>query len=707
MAKYTDDNDKKAKHTELLEEALERFQLVAEAESEIRSNCLDDLKFSIGEQWPMNIRSQRELDGRPCLTMDQIQQSIRQVCNEYRQQRPAVQVNPVGNDSDVDTAEILQGIVRHIEVNSDAEIAYDGAHEAVVRTGFQGSWRILTDYANDETDDQEVIIEPIKNNFSVYWQPGVPNGKAKWAFIIADIPWEQYKDENPDSRAATLADFTSTGNSVPGWASKEYIRVAEYFCIEEQKAEGKKRPKKQICWYKLNAIEILDEREIPGSSIPIISAYGDDLEVDGKRYVAGLVRNAKDPQRMYNYWNSAATEAIALAPKAPFMVAEGQLQGHEKEWEQANTRNLISLTYKQTDVGGKPAPVPQRNQVEPPIQAMTAMIAQASLDLKASTGLYNPSLGQREGDSSGKAIEKLQQQGDVATLNYSDNMARAMRRHGRLLLEWIREKYDVPRVQRIINPDGTIRQVVIHNGKEQAQAAQQLLTDQIRKIYDIGVGQYDVTISVGPSYQTKRQEAVSTQLNLLKTIPQELAPIGLDLIVRNMDIPQAKELADRFKKMLPPQLQDGDEGDPAVQLQKANAQLQQMGQQHQLLVQHLQEATQIINTKQVEQQGKLETVKLQEASAQTIEKMKLDAQITMAEINTKAQEASERMKWEREMWLELHGSAHEIGLQKDQQQHQQELAQQQQAAQAQGQQADQQHEVGMAAMNQQGEQNGE
>lgn len=684
---------------EVHKEALERFKLVAEADSSWRAKCLDDLEFSTGQgQWPKTYKDRREKAGQPCLVLDQLQQSTMLVCNQYRQQRPAIQVNPVGDNADVDTAEIEQGIVRHIEVNSDAELAYDGAHEQVVRTGF-GSWRLLTNYIDDESDDQDIFIVPIRNQFSVYWQPGVPQEDAKWAFIVTDIPVDTYKSEYKESKLVTLDAFSSEGNNTPEWVTKEYVRVAEYFTVEE--IPGKKRPKKQVRWRKLDAVEILDGgkegKELPGSSIPIFTAYGQDLDVNGKRHVAGLIRNAKDAQRMYNYWNSSATEAIALAPKAPWVAAAGQIDKYKAMWESSNTGNVGVLIYDQVDVAGKSAPPPQRNTVEPPIQAMTLMIRQASMDLKAATGLYDPSLGQRKGDESGKAIEHLQSQGDIATFNFSDNMARTMRRSGRLLLEWIKETYDVPRVQRIIMPDGTMKHVVIHNGPTQAAAAQRLVTEKIKNIYDIGVGKYDVTISVGPSFQTKRQEAVATQLELMKSLPQNLAPMVVDLVVRNMDIPQSKEMADRLKKMLPQQLQDDDESDPEVKVQKLEQTLQQMSQQHELLTKALQEAHQVITTKQVENQAKAQIAQLQEESAQAIAKMNNDAKVAVAEISTKSQEVSERIQWLQSVWSDLHGAAHDAATQAADQQHEKGLQQEQQAHEAQMGQQDAAHQSQLQA----------
>jgi hypothetical protein len=685
----------------IIKTALDRFKLVDEAESAMRADCLDDLEFSVGNQWPTTIRDARERKNKPCLTMDQMQQSVRQVSNEYRQQRPAINISPVGSDSDIDTAEVLQGTVRHVEVISDAEIAYDGAHESVVRCGM-GSFRLLNDYTNDDTDQQEVFIKPIRNAFSVYWQPGVPHHDAKWAFIVTDVPTDTYKEDYSESMVATSS-LQSIGNTPAQWLDKTYVRVAEYFTVEEVKGKGK-RPKKQVKWRKINAFEILDGgtagQDLPGSSIPILTAYGDDLDVNGKRYVAGLIRNAKDAQRMYNYWCSAATQAIALAPASPWVAVEGSLAGYETLWEQANSGDITVLPYKQVDVAGKPAPPPTRNQSEPPIQAMTMMIRQASMDLKAATGLYDPSLGQRKGDESGKAIERLQSQGDVATLNFSDNMAREMRRCGRLLIEWIRAVYDEPRVQRIIKPDGSTDQVIIHNGPDQAAAAQKMQTDKIKKIYDIGVGQYDVVVEVGPSYKTKRQEAVATQLDFLKLLPPQLAQNFMDLVTANMDWPQAQEFAKRAKKMLPPQLQDDDGTDPTVKLNQLQGQMQQMAQQHQMQQEVIEKQTQMIHDKQIEAQAKIHITELQEHGNLLKAKIDSDTKIAVAEIGTKAQQLNERMKALENIMADFHQNAHELGMQAQDQAHQKDMAAQQAANAQQSQASDQAHDQNMAEQQQ-------
>lgn len=695
---------------EFLALAKARFKLAVEAESENRRAALEDLKFRTGEQWSPDIETSRNLDGRPCLTINRLPQFIHQVTNEQRQQRPSIQVNPVGDGADEDTAEVFQGITRHIELNSEAEIAYDTGFESCVTCGMPGWWEITTDYIDNKSWDQEIKIKRKKNSFAIYDDPSSiePDGSdADWRFEVEDVPIAEYKLDWKNSETAGLPDFQSVGDQAPGWADKDTIRVAKYWHVEQVERTathpqtGQTRTvydRKVICSI-INGIEVLnldnedDKAHLgkawPGTWIPLVPVYADDLTVNGKRYLAGLVRYAKDPQRAYNYWKSAATEMIALAPKAPYIGAEGQFEGFEARWMDANKRNFAYLEYKQVDVAGKPAPPPQRQVAEPPIQAMQEMLAGAENDLYGTTGIYPPSLGKTEGDQSGKAVLARQKQSDVANLNYSDNLSRAMRFTGRILLDLIPKIYDAPRIQRIVNPDQSVDHVIIHNGQEQAQVAQGMITETVKRVFDIGQGRYDVTVSVGPSYQSKRQEAVASQLEVLKVIPPQQQQALVDMVVRNMDWPGAREMADRLKKMLPPQLQDDDDSDPAVKLQKVQATLQQMAQQHSILVKALQDATEMIKTKQIEGQVTLAGKKLDN-----------DTKVLIAEIQTKAQIAIERSTMFREVWQELHGSAHELALQKDQQGHEQQLATQQQGADQQSQDSQQEHEADQAGQQQ-------
>lgn len=670
--------------------AHKRWQSAAEAESEVRTHALDDLRFRTGEQWPEDIKITRSKDNRPCLEMDRIEQFVRAVCNEERQQRPSIQVNPVGSGADRDTAEIEQGLIRHIEVQSQADGPRDHAFETMVTTGL-GYYRIIVE-EDELTGEQEIYVRWIKNRFCVYRDPNTTKqdySDARWYFIIEDLDREDYEAQYPNSKLASLEDWSSIGDSGPGWVSKDSIRVAEYYYVE---GTGKNR---KVYWSKINAVECLeggpdDPIDCLTKWIPIIAVVGIDLQVENKIYQAGLVRKLKDPQRQYNYMNSAATEAIALAPKAPWVMVEGQNEGHEEMWRTANTRNWSTLYYKSVDVAGKPAPPPARNTVEPPIQAMMEMVRQANSDLQGAAGILNPSEGGAlPADHSGKAILARQRQSETNNLNWTDNLARSMWFEGRILLDLIPKVYTESKVRRIVNPDGTVKNVGIVNSPDEDPKIPEELQD-VGEIYNIGVGSYDVTISVGPSYQSKRQEAVASQLAFIQSFPQAAPLIG-DLIAANMDWPGAKEIQKRLHAMLPPQLQEND-GSPESQLESAQAQLQQQGallqQQHGLISQLQQER----EGKVLEMQTKKEIEQLRIQADLQGKTLQYQTQLAVAQINASKDANQSFADNELEVLGMAHDAAHEQAMAQMQHGQAMELSQQQadQAQQAAAQQAAQQ-----------------
>ena len=674
-----------AKVKKFIHKATERFKLAAEAEAAWRREALDDFEFRIGKQWPSDIQTQRGMDGRPCLVMNRLPQYIRQITNEQRQNRPAGMVNPTGDGADVDTAEILQGCIRHVETNSDAGVADDIAFDHMVTCGL-GWERVLTDYIDAaNSDEQDIFVKPIRNPFLVYDDPAATapdRSDARFRFIIEDVPISQYQDQYEDSEAATLNDFSSIGDQAPEWATRDTIRVAEYFYIEEEEVDGRKVD--TVRWAKINAIEVLEGnenktegRKIAGKEIPIIPFIGDEVEFNGKRHISGLVRNAKDPQRMYNYWVSAATEMIALAPKAPFIGVEGQFEGHETEWQQSNNRNFVKLEYKGVSVAGTPVGPPQRQQFEPPVQSINLMTMQADHDMNATTGIYPAALGSHEGpEQSGKAILARQKESDVSNLNYSDNGARSIRHRTRVILSLIPEVYDTARVQRIFRPDQSVDHVGIFNSKnvsKQAAFEQFAENPAVKQVYDIGVGRYDVSVSVGPSYQSKRQEAAAAKMEMVKAFPQ-LMQIAGDLIVSDFDWEGSKELQKRLKKTIPPQLQDDDDTDPEAQVTKLQAQLAQQTQQVQTLQQAVQEAKEIIQAKTLELQSK---ERMDAADNQT--------KIVVAQIGTQHEKRLADIENTLRIWTEIkkqdfekfkltHSSAHEAASQAVEHSHEKELA---------------------------------
>jgi len=635
----------------LLRTALTRFKVVEEAESSLRIAALVDLEFSVGNQWDDDARNSRIAANRPMLTMNQVPQYLRQITNEQRRQSPAIKINPAGDGASTETAEILQGMMRHIEVQSEAEVAKDHGFEMAVRIGF-GYMRVLTEYVEGYTFDQEILIKRVKNPFTVYFDPSAKEhdySDAKWAFIIEDVELEEFKLKYPKSGIAGLTELSSVGSNAPGWARGKTVRVAEYFYVEDKTEtiyelkggtivtrppeEGvevlQKRevPSQKIKWVKMTALDILAQKDLNGKYIPIIPILGDDLDVNGVRHLSGMVRNMKDPQRMYNFWTSYAAERIASDPKSPWIGAAGQFDGFEEAWKDQNWRNSPYLEYNRVDVDGKDIGPPQRQSVEPPIQAMAMMTAQAREDMRATTGIYAIQQENIRPEQSGRSIIARENQTADATMNYADNLSRSIRHLGRVLVDLIPLIYDTPRIRRIIKPDSSVEQVISYMGPGQKAEAEALLktNESIKKIYDVGLGRYDVTVSVGPSYQTKRQEAASSLLEFMKVYPAA-APIIGDLVARNMDWVDSDVVADRLMKTLPPGVLDAEDTDPKAQLQVAQAKLQQLEQQFDAMTKALQQANQDLNSKRMEMESKERMNKLDNTTKLLLEVSRSETQ---------------------------------------------------------------------------------
>ena len=614
-----------AKDDSVLSVMRSRMTMAISALSGTRDSELDDLRFYAGSpdnqwQWPNDVLQTRGssqgpvVSARPCLTINKLPQHVKQITNEQRMNRPTIKVLPVDDKSDIEMADVFNGVIRHIEYTSDADVAYDTACENQVTHG-EGYLRILTEYCDDTSFDQEIKIGRIRNSFSVYMDPMIqdPAGAdARWCFITDDMTKDEYERAYP--KASPISTLTARGigdSSINQWISETTVRVAEYFYIECEKAtlnlypgnqtaltgtpedsllramfgkplRSRQSDRERVKWCKTNGYEILEESEWAGSFIPVVRVVGNEFEVDGQLYVSGLVRNAKDAQRMYNYWCSQEAEMLALAPKAPFIGYGGQFEGYEQQWKTANTQNwpYLEVNPDVTDGQGAVLPLPQRAQPPMASSGLLQAKAGASEDIKSTTGQYNASLGMTSNERSGKAIIARQRESDVGTYHYADNLARAVRHIGRQLVDLIPKIYDTARVARILGEDGEPSTVKMN--PDQEEPVKKIMGPGgvvVDKIYNPRVGKYDVRVITGPGYATKRQEALESMAQLLQGNPQ-LWQVAGDLFVKNMDWPGAQDLAKRLQKMLDPKVM-ADEDNPALvaanqQMEAMNAEMQQM-----------------------------------------------------------------------------------------------------------------------------------
>jgi hypothetical protein len=583
-------------------DAIKFLRLVAEADSQNRAEALGDLKFAGGDQWPVEIQNSRNLESRPCLTINKIDAYIRQVTNQQRQQRPRIKVHPVNNEGDLKIAQVVEGITRHIEVNSNADTAYDTAFEYAVRMGW-GYWRVTTNYTAEDSFDQEIYIEPIDDPFSVYFDPNSvsPDGAdAEKCLVTTVMSKRAFREQYPEADDGSGFLPRATGDDTAEWVTREDIRIAEYWYVERERAtlvmlsDGTKvyedelpspelldaskitimdkRPsyRKKVKWCKMTAMQILEEKEWAGKYIPIIPCYGAQMIIEGKRKKYGLVRFAKDPQRMYNFWRTSMTESIALAPKPKWLIAEGQDEGHESEWAMANIKSTPVLRYKQKDIEGVPAPVPTRIQPEPPPEGIMVAAGAIADDLKTVLGIFDPSQA-LPGNISGKALQGQQQQVDLSNFHFYDNMTRSIKHTGKVILDLIPKIYDTQRVLRIIGVDGKPELVTIN----EVEATGEVLNN-------VTVGLYDVVMDTGPGYNSKRQQAVEAMMPLMVE-PQVFQAAG-DLLFRNMDFPGADIIADRLAAMNPlSKIDEKSDIPPQAQMQML-AQQQQIAQMEQQMI---------------------------------------------------------------------------------------------------------------------------
>jgi len=639
MSKKTDTADRK-----IITEAKKRFEMAASAESTGRVDRLDDIKFvRLGEQWPDAVARDRKRPGseRPMLTINRLFQFRNQVINEIRQNEPSIKVRPVDDYADPDTAEIFMGIIRHIQDASNASIAYDTAAEWQVDTGL-GYFRIITDYCDPESFDQDIRIKRVPDPNKVYFDTNStePDGSdAQFAFVVEEMPREEFEELYPS------VDVTSwdLGKDSGGWHSDDTVRVAEYFAIEAKTMElallqdgsivwadevtdaalivkTRKSQRKKCNWHKIAGDTLLDSTEIPTSYIPVIPVYGSEVWIEGERHLHGLTRHAKDPARLYNYMQSANVELLALAPRAPYIAAAGQLDGHEAEWENANRINVSVLTYNPISDNGTQVPPPRREMPPGTNPGLESAMNRSVDDIKAVMGIYDASVGNKESNQSGKAILSQQRQASIGNFHFSDNLGRSIQHAGRILVEMIPKIYDTARVARIFGVDGTPQTVRLDPDMEAPKTEVKDEKGEIQSIYNLGVGKYDVVVDTGPSYATKRQEAAEAMMAMVQTDPQIMQVAG-DLIVANMDWPGAEEISKRMKLMLPPQLQQQEKEGEGRQIDpKIEQQMNQMADQVEHLSQELLTATAALESKKDELEIKwfeAETKRMQvEADAQ-------------------------------------------------------------------------------------------
>lgn len=618
----------KKRKDKILRRLVKRFERCVKAESDNRAAALEDRKFTAGDQWPADVMATRKDDKRPCLTVNKLPTFIHQITNDQRQNRPSINVSPVGDRGDVEAAKMYRGVIRYLERASGADIAYDTAYSDSVTSGV-GYFRILTERESPKTFDQTIVWRRIRNPFTVYLDPDhqEPDGAdCKFGFVSELIPKEEFEDQWPD---ASVMPFVSSGaGENKNWVDSDNIRIVEYYEITNEtktlvalsngwigfkdeilpetqalmdsgqliidREEESQVP--SCTWYKATQIEILEETPWLGRWIPIVKVIGDEIDIEGKVKYSGVVRHAKDAQRMVNYWTTSEAEQLGLAPKAPFIMEEGQVEGHEQQWKQANNKAYPYLLYKAVNLGGKPAPPPQR---QPPIPVPAGVVNAkqgAAQDMMATTGIrFDATLQERTVDESGRALREIRRSGDIGSFHYVDNLSRSLKHAGEIVLDLIPKILDTKRIMTILREDDTEEQVTLDpNAAKAVTESKHPETGKTQRIFNPTVGKFGVTVTIGPSYATKRIEAAESMMDFARALP-ETGKLVADLIAKNSDWPGAEVIAARIAKTLPPQLlaQDMKDVPPQIQglLSSMDMQIKQLTQERMQLMKVLTDET--------------------------------------------------------------------------------------------------------------------
>ncbi|MFA5377106.1 MAG: portal protein [Dehalococcoidia bacterium] len=630
---------------DILATAKKHFEEANSAWSDLHAEMLEDLNFLAGDQWDPTLLADRE--GKPCLTINKLPAFIDQVVGDQLQNRPQVRFIPVDGSADPDTAEVMTGLFRHVEQQSDAEVAYDTGSDSAVSCG-KGAWRVLTEYTDSETFDQEIRIERILNRFSVFPDPLAQKwdySDGRYMFVVEDIPRETFEATYPDADHSQWDNAEATND----WITPDHVRVAEYFYkkpvsamlyeIEFQdgtrqivktlpdqdqlnpyiEIQKRKTTEDEIWWTKLIGTEILEgPTKVPGRFYPIVLLWGKELVLDKKRIYRGAIRHAKDPQRLYNLSRSWSAERTALAKPSPYFLTPAMIQDHEWMW---NNAHLEDRYYMLFNIDPKYAGAPQRQMPGAVDTAVQSEMLVADQEIHDTTGLQQASLGKRSNEKSGIAVMAKQREGDVANYAYTNNLARALKYTGKVFLDLAPIIYDTARIVRILGPDGAEKMVKIN---------QEYMDEKTGgpKFHDFAIGKYDAAVTIGPSYTTQRQESATSMMEIQKTLPPEVAMGTAPIVVKSLDLPGSQEFIERIEKYLPPGIAE-DKNQPQQGPPQVDPAQQQQMQMQQQMMQQQQAAAQL----QFEQ----ERVKLEQEAAK-LEGIKLDNQKKLMDLGKSHQE---------------------------------------------------------------------
>jgi hypothetical protein len=552
---------------DFLEYWIREYQEDAEYDKDNREEAMEDLRFTYVDQWDETTRREREEQGRPCITVNTLPQIIGQVVGDRRINSTSIKVVPTSK-AFTKVAEVRSGLIKSIENFSRADTVYDACCEDQVACGIS-NFEVTMEYSKNDVFVQDIFIRQLHNPFSVTWdrQSRDPTGRdARHCFVEDDIPVKDFMDEYgmediPDSFPTAIE-----GAIYNDWNDGKTVKLCAVWIMVDRPAifalmsdgdveditdmepeeyadrlyidaaTGQPLIREGVRTYAqrwlITGFKVLEgPYEIPLSRLPVIRVVGRVGRVGNRMYRFGIVRWARDPSLLRNYWRSITAETLAMAPKAVWIADHNSVKGREEDFREAHLTGDPLLIYN----SGKMKP----ERVDPPAipQAVLTEANMNAQDIKDVTGIHDASLGIRSNEVSGKAIMARQREGDVATVTFHDHLNLAIQEAGDVCNQLIPLAYDTTRTIRVIGPEDEVDFVNINDPADEESP-------------NIVAGKYDVQLITGPNYTTQRMEAADSMLEALKTMPEPMSQ-ALDLIVEAQDWPGAQRIAKRFRKMIP------------------------------------------------------------------------------------------------------------------------------------------------------------
>lgn len=588
---------------EFLQEMRDNFAQDAEYDQMNRNAALDDLQFLLGNQWEDSVRLRRDAARKPTLTINRLPAFVAQVIGQRRMNETTINVVPDSGGTQA-VARVRKGLIRNILKQSRGELAFDKALEGACACGI-GNFGVELDYQSQDVFEQVIKVTMYPDHMSVLWDRNltVSDGQdASRVFLIDSMPVDTFYKLWPWATPTdVMVDYAVNNNlRMNGWVADNDVRIVGYWHMRTRKrtlallqdgttqditdkletpaeaqqvlAQVVQRPedgspimrevdKKFAQLYLCSGTNILEgPYELPISRVPVFRVPGWEINVGNYRHRWGIVRFAKDPQKLHNFYRSVTAEKLMQTPRAVWAAADTAVQGRENQWRQSHLSDDPLLIWN-SESGQKPERVPPAQMED----ALLGMSEISSQDIKDVTNIHEANLGMPSNEVSGAAIQARQRVSDTGTVLYHDNLNQAIEECGRVINELIPVCYDTPRIVKVIGDDAQEDMQVIN------------ATGDPRSI-DLSVGRYGVTVTTGPSYATKRIESANAMEALANAMPQVLG-VAADLIVEAQDWPGKEKIVQRLRKSMPPGLLGADELTPEMQAAQAGQQQQAQAQQ--------------------------------------------------------------------------------------------------------------------------------